>query len=437
MAHLSQDIVVDGRSERVPTPDEVSRRLARFEVTREPSALWPGLTERDRVVAAREIERVTRAILAGGRGIAINPGSAPHDEYALHVAAHTTGMGPLLGRWLLDGVVTATPTLHRRLQTHLDFSRARTARIAREAAPALDAIAAAVPALTVLRGFHTARSYFDEPAMRRMADVDLLVAPESIAAAETALCAAGFTPGSEVLRPYKRDWLAPGVEKQIYSVELDDPRNSWSVELHASLDRIFHPGAVARLDGERTHIELTELDGRELFVLSQPLLVLSLACHCSQELGVSRLLRLYELVQMIRFDVSAGRLDWDELLAMMTRTQTARFAWPAFALAENLAPGTVDAHILTVGSAASTWAAKRTVRRLVPAGGSLDESGALRQAMWTRTPLSVLQRALRNFWPASFTKPRDVIPGWRVRLRRIRAGLLKFDAPDEHMIPPR
>lgn len=405
-------------------------------MTREPSALWPGLAERDRVAAAREIERVTRAMLAGTRGLCVDA-AGELDEYALAVAAHTTGMGPLIGRWLLDGAISASPALTLRFSQQLASSRARHARIAREVLPALDALAARVPTVVALRGFHTARSFFDEPGMRRMADVDVLVAPDCIDAAESALRSAGFTPGGEALRPYKRDWLPAGSLPRIYSVELDDPRNRWSLELHASLDRIMHPGAVARLDGERDCIELVELEGREISVLREPLLAISLACHCSQELGASRLLRLYELVCVIRSDLAAKRLDWNALLAMLERTGAVRFAWPAFALAEELAPGTVDPRMLAMGSAASTWAARRTVERLVPAGGSLDESGALRQAMWTRGPVSLLQRALRNVWPASFTRPRDVLPGWRVRLRRIQAGLLSFDAPDERVIPPR
>jgi hypothetical protein len=427
---------VDGGTDAAPSPDEVSNRLSRFELTREPSALWPGLTERNRVAAARELERVTRGILAVTRGLCIDP-AGEFDDYALAIAAHTTGMGPLLGRWLLDGSIEAAPALRLRFEKQLENSRARHARISREVSPALDALAAYVPTVVALRGFHTARSYFDEPGVRRMADVDVLVAPECIDAAESALRSAGFHPGGEALRPYKRDWLPSGAAPRIFSVELDDPRNQWTLELHASLDRIMHPGAVARLDGERDCIELVELDGRELSVLRQPLLAISLACHCSQELGSSRLLRLYELVRVILADSAAGRLDWNALLAMLDRTGAARFAWPAFALAEELAPGTVDSRVLAKGSAASTWAARRTVERLVPAGGSLDESGALRQAMWTRGPVSLIQRALRNLWPASFTRPRDVLPGWRVRLRRIQAGLLSFDAPDERVIPPR
>jgi hypothetical protein len=166
-------------------------------------------------------------------------------------------------------------------------------------------------------------------------------------------------------------------------------------------------------------------------VLAPPLLVLVLACHCSQELDSSRLLRLVEIVQVVRVELARGRLHWDDVLALSSRTGTARYAYPALALADALAPGTIDPRVLAVGRRESTWAARHTVDRLVPAGGSLDDRGLLRQLMWTRGPVAIAQRVLRTIWPASFTRPRDVIPGWRARLRRWRRGVLRLRAPDE------
>jgi len=142
-------------------------------------------------------------------------------------------------------------------------------------------------------------------------------------------------------------------------------------------------------------------------------------------------------VRVIRRDAESGRLDWDEVLAMMRRTHTARFAYPALVLAEDLAPGTVDPRVLALGRRESTWAARHTVARLVPAGGSLDNRGVIRQWMWTRGPAALAQRALRTVWPAAFTSPHDVIPGWRVRARRIRGGTLSLSAPDERRAGPR
>jgi hypothetical protein len=314
------------------------------------------------------------------------------------------------------------------LTDQLAHSRRRAARIAREAGPVFDALAAGGVTPVVLRGFHTSQVYFEEPGVRRMADVDVLVPPAAIARAEAALRALGFRPSTAPLRPYKRDWIGPTVNPAIFSVEHDDERNPWNLELHASLDRVFHPGAIARLDSESAHVESIEINGRALLVLRAPLLLLTLACHCSQELDTSRLLRLVEIVRVIRMP---GTLNWEEVLAMLRRTGVARYTYPAFALAEQLAPGTVDARVLDVGRRSSTWAARHTVARLVPAGGSPDRRGAVRQLMWTRGTVAVLQRLLRNVWPARFTRPGDVLAGWRGRWRRMRAGRLSLRAPDE------
>ncbi|MDB4898518.1 MAG: hypothetical protein JWN53_326 [Gemmatimonadetes bacterium] len=409
---------------------EVTRRLAEYARTSDPGALWPGLTERARVAAAHEIERVTRARLGGASGMEIDPHNSL-DPYALSIAGFTTGMGPLLGRWAEDGSLTGRAELLRPLADALDHGRRRAARIERELLPALDALIARDIGPVVLKGLHTSRVYFEEPGVRRMADVDLLVAADRIADAEDALSAVGFRPRGAASRPYKRDWIGPTVDEREFSLELAHERSRWTIELHASLDRVLHPGAVARLDAERSRLDSIEIAGRTVVVLAPPLLVLVLACHCSQELDSSRLLRLVEIVRVVRVELARGRLHWDDVLALSSRTGTARYAYPALALAEALAPGTIDPRVLTVGRGESTWAARHTVDRLVPAGGSLDDRGLLRQLMWTRGPVAIAQRVLRTIWPASFTRPRDVIPGWRARLRRWRSGVLRLRAPDE------
>jgi hypothetical protein len=119
------------------------------------------------------------------------------------------------------------------------------------------------------------------------------------------------------------------------------------------------------------------------------------------------------------------------VLALLRRTEAARYAYPALALAERLAPGAVDRRVLALGRRESTWAARHTVARLAPAGGSLEERGVVRQLMWTRGTVAVAQRVLRTLWPASFLRPQDVGDGWRARVRRLRAGALTLRAPDE------
>jgi hypothetical protein len=411
----------------------IQQRVALFRQTGDPSALWPGLTELDRVAALHELERVVRAVLGGVRAAHIDAPNA-HSAYALRIAGHTSGTGALIGQWLISGLASARADVAAAFREQLAHSGRRAERMSREAAPAIDALIACGAEPVALRGFHTSRAYFEVPGMRRMADIDILVQPEMIARAESALRAGGFTPASAPLRPYKRDWIGAGVSTEIMSVERDDERNKWILELHASLDRVFHPGAVARLDSENSRVETINIGGHRLRVLAAPVLLLTLACHCSQELDSSRLLRLVEIVRVIRAGRATGRLDWNEFPGMLRRTGAARYAYPAFALAEELAPGTIDARVLNLCRRESTWAARHTVARMVPAGGSPDQRGALRQLMWTRGTVAIAQRAMRNIWPASFTRPGDVVPGWRTRLRRIRAGLLSLRAPDERRV---
>jgi hypothetical protein len=430
---LASDVVSPQRhsgTTRAPADPSVAARVQAYARTGDPSTLWPGLTETARVAALHDIGRVTRAVLAGAVGVQVDPHDM-HATYALLIAGHTSGIGTLLGKWIADGIAVARDDVARGFSIQLAHARRRADRIAREVGPALDALDACGVKPVAMRGFHTSRVYFEEPGLRRMADVDLLVLPRQIRQAEAALREIGFRPTTPVLHPYRRDWIGPEVSSEIFSVEVEDERNRWNLDLHASLDRQFHPGAVARLDSELDEVEAIDILDRSVLALRAPLLLLSLACHCSQELHANRLLRLVEIVRVIRAGRASGRLNWDEFLSMTIRTGTARFTYPAFALVEDLAPGTVDARVLALGRRASTWAARHAVARLSPAGGSSDSRGALRQLMWTRGSVAVLHWLLCAVWPGGLTRPQDFVYGWRGRLRRIREGRLSLWAPDE------
>ncbi|MEP6621408.1 MAG: nucleotidyltransferase family protein [bacterium] len=421
-------------SKASPPVEEVARRVERFKRSGNSSELWPGLAEQARVVAAREIERVARAVLNGETNVVIDPRDE-HDPYALRVAGHTTGVGPLVARWIEEGKVAGDASVRRSFLEQLRHGRLRAERLEREVLPALDALSSRGITPLMLKGFHTSRIYFEEPGLRRMEDVDVWVAPDRVEAAEAALTSAGYRPDSAASRPYRRDWIRTDVDPRAWSLEVPHERSRWILELHASLNRTFQPGAFANFDGERECVAPLVVAGRPVLVLAQPLLLLTLACHCSQELDTSRLLRLVEIVNVIRADLANGSLDWDTVLSMMRRTRSARFAYPAFALVEELAPGTVDPTVLAFIERDSTWAARHTVSRLVPAGGSLDNRGVIRQFMWTRGPISVATRILRLAWPAGFTRPTDLLPGWRARLRRVLSGRLILRAPDERRPP--
>jgi hypothetical protein len=148
------------------TVDDVARRLHRFAETQRPAELWPGLDDAERVRAAREIERVARCVLAGERGVRIGEDDG-HTARALAVAGHTTGMGPVVGRWIESGAVVGAPAVVAGFARHLVHARRRAARMEAGIAPLLDALAARGVTPVVLKGAHTARVYFDDPGARR------------------------------------------------------------------------------------------------------------------------------------------------------------------------------------------------------------------------------------------------------------------------------
>src|SRR4029079_9407979 len=130
------------------------------------------------------------------------------------------------------------------------------------------------------------------------------------------------------------------------------------------------------LDALRDRLRPFTVAGRPLLATEQPLTLLVLASHIGHEINSMRLMRLVEIVHVIRRDLERGALDWEALLDAMRRTGSARFMYPAFALAEYLAPGAVDHRIIVECWRSSNWAIRHTVRRLVPSGSSPDREGA-------------------------------------------------------------
>src|SRR4051794_3743063 len=117
------------------SPDQLEDRVRRFATTRDSADLFPGVLEADRLAAAREIERVTRFQLAGRPRITLDP-SAQLSPRSVAVAAHTTGMGPLLGEWINNGALDTRADLRHVLLEHLEHSSRRWQRMITGALPA-------------------------------------------------------------------------------------------------------------------------------------------------------------------------------------------------------------------------------------------------------------------------------------------------------------
>ncbi len=377
--------------------------MARFEWARRqgrPSYHWPEVTPASWRLALREIERVTRAALAEER--CPIPAGDPDGTRTLGVAAYTAGMGPLLGYWLEHDRLSADPLTRRLFELHLAHGRARADRLQVELERAAGALQAIGIEPLVVKSAHTARAYFPEPGTRPAMDVDMAVRPADFQAAEAALLGAGYTVGARERRPEKTTLLAPASSRVPRSLELLHADSQYAIDLHASLERNFFGVRTVRptrLD-ESTGRPAPEL-GAPVRVLQQPERLLYHALHASEGLYNLTLVRIVELVLMIRRDRATGAFEWAEAEAALRDRDLDRFCYPALALAERLAPGTVDPAILRRVTDAATARMRRIVSGLAPADAQRLESVSLAESfMWCETQGDYLRRLVHMLAPA-------------------------------------
>lgn len=350
-----------------PSQHEVRERLARWQRTGDPHDLWPGLEERDFRRAMGDIGGVTRSVLrqADWDDPLDCPFSSP--PRALGVAAFTSGMGPLLGYWVETGRICVDSPAATVLAEHLAHGRARAQRLEAALGTVLDAFAARGISVFVLKGMHTAWTYFPEPGTRPASDIDLLVSPANLTEAAAALAALGFHPGASLADESRRDWMPPSASAEPASLEITHRDNPWSVDLHVSLDRTLrfglrsHFGTTAPGDGMRL-----ERGSRAFYVLPQPLLLAWLAFHAASHLDLGPMVRYVELVLVIRRDFAPHLERWEDFLRLAFRTRAASLGYPALELAEGLAPGSVPQEVHRALKRSAPWMVRRVVSRLRP-----------------------------------------------------------------------
>ncbi|HEU4630443.1 MAG TPA: nucleotidyltransferase family protein, partial [Gemmatimonadaceae bacterium] len=402
--------------------------------TGDPAALWPALEPGTLQPAADAIGRAVAAILRDERATL---GAADgRDAYAIGIAALLSGTGPLLGHWLERGALDASEPVAAVLARHLEQGRRRMERITAGVRPALAALHAAGLAPVVVKGFHTAHAYFPEPGARPIADVDVLVAPGDVARAETALRDVDFRASDLVATPYKRDWYPPDDDGRTRSFELWHARDRWKLELHDGLNFEHTRPYDVRL-GAPTGVDDTfRAVGVPVRVAGQPLLVSLLATHLSGELYSSRLLRLIELVLVVRRDDARGLLDWAAVTELLERSGAVRFTYPAFALVERLAPGTIDAALVARARATATPRTRRIADGLTPTAPAVQARVSLAERlMWTTGPLDTMRRLALMALPVPGRPWRDSLLVYHGRVRRLLAGRVSWQVPPDGRAP--
>jgi Uncharacterised nucleotidyltransferase len=426
------------------TQEIVNVRLAHYAVTLDARDLWPDVRVAAFQSAQAELARVTAAVLSDTLRpvrLELPPQSDPR---AVGVAASAAGIGPLLGLWCETGRVNAPHAVADLVATHLDHGRRRAARLRHELDRLLVALDERQVQVLVLKGMDTGRRYFPEPGTRPVADIDLLVSPADLRQARAALAGLGYveTPSTQ---PHRSHWTPPSVGP-VRSLEFTHADDPWSLDLHTSLDRRQFGGVTMVLAGcDLSSGEVLEEYARPVRVLPQPQLLAYLALHTSSHFYSMSLLRLVELVLVVRRDY-AGRPDrWSAFRELVRRTGAGRFVFPALTLADRLAPGTIDPLVLAELAAAAPARLRQRVQELTPASAQQLHPYPLRELfVWATSLREIIGELVEVAWPHEgdrLASPRQALNvnwrrfqlrWWRLRSRARLSSLARDQAERAH-----
>jgi hypothetical protein len=246
----------------------------------------------------------------------------------------------------------------------------------------------------IIKGFHTAHEYFPEAGARPTADVDAVLPPEHVPHAMAILRDAGFVSEYATRSGSKSEWVPPGHDGEVRSHELWHARNPWKLDVHDGLNF----AAIMQVVQTRqtpAFAEVLHIGGVPLRVCDPNELISVLATHGSTEIYSQRLLRLVELVLVVRRAESLGRLDWSEVEASLARRGTRRFAYPLLTLVEQLAPNSVPAPVLARLRSDTTRRIREVTSRFTPTAPILDERFSLSERLlWA----SGVRATARRFW---------------------------------------
>ena len=405
-----------------PTDGDLPRRIARFDRNGAIGSLWPDVPLSARLAAHQRLTDVTAAVLQGRVPVRLDDGGHPR---AMGIAAFLAGLGPLLGHWVSTGTVTTGEAMAALLAEHLAHGRRRAERLGAAFGQVREAFRARGVTPIALKALHTGAEYFPEPGVRPANDFDLAVFPEQVAAARAALDACGLVEVNRQGLPWRSEW-APRDAAPVRSVEMMHEDNPWRIDLHVSLDRKAFLGRVAGLGAvHASQVTSCPRLGAGTCALAHPHLAAYLAFHTSAHFPAVPLIRIVELVEVIRRDVAAGTLRWPALRERLDERGITPLTYPAFALVERLAPGVVPLAVRQAITAAASPRLRRAVARSDP-GRALHAWTIASSSLflWANGPRDMLLDVAHRLWPPDqdgYTL-RGFARTYRRRVTRLFAG---------------
>ncbi len=243
-------------------------------------------------------------------------------------AAHLE-FGALAYRVLEDArcLDQAPPGVRDRLRAVYVRSATRNALLFRDTARIAESLGRAGIPLMLLKGVHLARFVYPEPALRSMADLDLMVPQDRLLDAEALFLREGYGPTT---RPDPVEFCT----HSNHLAKLFAPGGS-VVELHWTIERPTSPFTID-LDGLWARARTVPFGNQVVRVLAPEDLLLHLALHVSYHHGFDRsavkaLVDIRHVVDHHRHD-----LDWSALAARANAWGSGGFTYVTLRLAAGI-----------------------------------------------------------------------------------------------------
>lgn len=283
-------------------------------------------------------QRALFALLAGRTDAGLEQLSA-EEWVALEQEATRHNLRGLVYRRLADSpsaAVVPAELLARFRAMYVDTA-GRNARALHETRRMAQALAGRGIEVILLKGIALARFTYDEPGLRNMADVDVMVRRDRLADAEAVYVANGYGP---LPRPDIEEFC----RRSNHLAKLVKPGMP-VVEVHWGIERPTSPFAID-LDGLWARAISRELDGVPVRALAPEDALLHLAVHLSyhhlfDRAALKGLVDVRELLAKER-----AHFDWPAMVARAGAWGVSGFVYTTLRLAEDLLEAGVPASVL-------------------------------------------------------------------------------------------
>jgi hypothetical protein len=263
----------------------------------------------------------------------IDAGWDAQDWEAARWAVQVHGIAPLLDREATHWPAAAAlhPSLRQYLADQRRLSGQRVALLLADLAELLAACHARNIAVMPLKGGLLATTYYAEPGLRPMNDLDLLVHPSDEPRMLALLAELRYAP---LARGWKHITLArPEAHGRVIAYDGEHPQNPRSLDLHVRLAEQFWGIGYDMTTEAWADSAPGELLGSPTRLLRPATLLHHLAIHASSDM-IARRLRLLHLHDMALVAPAVDRAGWEGIVSGAQARGEERLVYPALALTQ-------------------------------------------------------------------------------------------------------